>query len=1253
MRWVTTSSLREWAKTRDCQGAIPELIRKLIRATCNDIKTIHFPSGENVQLGGWDGVLELTEGNEYLPVGISLWEIGCDDKVRSKADKDYAKRTEDPLGYEKSESAYIFLTPRLFRDKNKWIEEKKKENIWKDVRVIDATILEEWLEQAPSIATWLSTKKTRDFPLGKLESPERYWDKWSTGPDNVKLLPELLLGGRSAQKEQLLERAHSCSLIVVEGASEEEALAFIISCFKTSTEHGDSFLSKGIIVYDQEIYETLTESKNRLIIIPHFGNSKNHPFTLSRGHAVILPVGADNLRKDENKIILPRIDREVFINSLVASGIDINIATNYSRETTRNVQILRRQLKFDINCPNWTSPDIFRKLIPAILLNKWQDNLTGDREMISKVSKKEYSEAIRDFRSVTADSESPIVKVGELWRLVSPLDTWIHAMDKLSRDDLNLFESIAVEVLSEVDPNFEDNAITEGFVSYRMQYSRQLREGVIQSLILVAIYGDELRIDLPSSSQNWVDGIVYQVLEHKGTNFWKSIDHILPLLAEASPAVFLDVVKKGIEIENSPILGLFEEEKAFLSGYNYYHTGLLWALECLAWGPNLLSRVSLILQSLIRLAPDVNLMNKPINSCKEIFCYWHPQTFSSVSDREQILRLLFKRDYDSAWRILMFFLPSAHPIAHGTYKPRWRSFNQSTLEESFLDESYIKMPRIYAQLIMDFFKREEQQLVDVVRCLPEFEDISIQQDVLKHMLNIADRIEQKTHEAWDMLRGLIHRHRSHPDRDWSLPEPLIQQYEDLYNNLTPADDLKRELWLFDKHWEIENLEGFDYRTHNHDQIGELSKKKRLDFLNKFYLEQGITKVLTLINQVKEPQVLGFIASLVINKEEDITVALKIFPNGEKERRFVGEFFYRISIKHGIQWALNEFLKINRSKLIHEDEAWLLLSLPHTQEVWKFLGTYDIEVKDLYWKRIVPRIWLADDYPFLIGKLLDYHRYYTVIDCINYNLDKISPELKIEILYGLAKNKDEVNISIDHHDIGRIFEDLDKSNSVAKEQLVKLEWIHYQYLQHTNRGPKLLWEQLAEDPVFFTDMMKLSDFSSLENAEPSSLKNDHEFIQKFQAHQLIRNWNKIPGFSRGNNLDDIKLENWVRTVREILAGTNVLKSADDRIGKMLAGYPEDGGAWPPVPICEILENINTKEILEGFRCEVFNKRGSSSRSPFTGGQIERNKASYFKRLAREKINLYPVIANIFEDLTKGFEEDAKYEDDRATRDSFDY
>ena len=77
MKWIDTNDLREWAKSRDCQETIPQLVRKLIRATSNSIKTIKFPSGENILTGGWDGILDVSAETEYLPLGTSLWEFGC------------------------------------------------------------------------------------------------------------------------------------------------------------------------------------------------------------------------------------------------------------------------------------------------------------------------------------------------------------------------------------------------------------------------------------------------------------------------------------------------------------------------------------------------------------------------------------------------------------------------------------------------------------------------------------------------------------------------------------------------------------------------------------------------------------------------------------------------------------------------------------------------------------------------------------------------------------------------------------------------------------------------------------------------------------------------------------------------------------------------------------------------------------------------------------------------------------------------
>jgi hypothetical protein len=77
MKWIDSTDLTSWANRRDCQETLPHLVRKLIRATSNTIQSIKFPSGESVLLGGWDGILEVTEETEYLPAGTSLWEFGA------------------------------------------------------------------------------------------------------------------------------------------------------------------------------------------------------------------------------------------------------------------------------------------------------------------------------------------------------------------------------------------------------------------------------------------------------------------------------------------------------------------------------------------------------------------------------------------------------------------------------------------------------------------------------------------------------------------------------------------------------------------------------------------------------------------------------------------------------------------------------------------------------------------------------------------------------------------------------------------------------------------------------------------------------------------------------------------------------------------------------------------------------------------------------------------------------------------------
>ena len=181
MKWIDSTDLKQWAPRRDCQENLTILARRLIRATTTKIDKILFPSGENILLSGWDGILESSESTEYIPQGLSLWEFGSNKDKKSKANLDYEKRIKDPLGYDLSSATFIFVTPYTWPDKEEWCKEKLKEKNWKDIKIFDGEILEEWLEIAPTVSAWLG-KLIGKYPTGGVQPTEHFWDEWSTGP---------------------------------------------------------------------------------------------------------------------------------------------------------------------------------------------------------------------------------------------------------------------------------------------------------------------------------------------------------------------------------------------------------------------------------------------------------------------------------------------------------------------------------------------------------------------------------------------------------------------------------------------------------------------------------------------------------------------------------------------------------------------------------------------------------------------------------------------------------------------------------------------------------------------------------------------------------------------------------------------------------------------------------------------------------------------------------------------------------------
>ncbi len=231
----------------------------------------------------------------------------------------------------------------------------------------------------------------------------------------------------------------------------------------------------------------------------------------------------------------------------------------------------------------------------------------------------------------------------------------------LSKFRLADFFLLAEHVLSETDPALElpeDKRWVAGLYGKVRAHSAALRKGVCETLVILSIHGNNLfRERLAVDVEANVSTLIDRLLTPLSLDKLLSHDNDFPRYAEAAPDAFLNLLETDLKQPQPVLLGLLRPvESGLFSGCP--RTGLLWALECLAWNPQYLLRVSLLLAQLSRISIDDNWTNKPIHSLEAIFRSWMPQTAASLEQRIKTFEVLTKRFPDIGWPICIEQLTS-------------------------------------------------------------------------------------------------------------------------------------------------------------------------------------------------------------------------------------------------------------------------------------------------------------------------------------------------------------------------------------------------------------------------------------------------------------------------------------------------------------------------------------------------------------------------------------------------------------------
>jgi transcriptional regulator with XRE-family HTH domain len=797
IRWVNATDLSQWAERRDGQGAMPELLTRLIRAATGMAARIRFPSDESIQLGGWDGTCEIENGTEHIPSGTSGWEIGTQrTDILGKASDDYTKRTSDPLGIDREHATFVFVTPRHWPKKRDWAVARQKDGKWADVRAYDGDDLVHWIELYPAVGHWLAvTMGSRPQGVRQLEEA---WEEWSLSTQRP-LTTELILAGRDEDAARILRwLREEPSLLSVQGESPDEAAAFLYAAIEQlPEEYRVQYYAHCLIAGVPDAARALGDSVSPLIIVledPDPGLARR---LAERGHHVFAAYGLD-AGVAERVLQLSRPRRDAIEFALINMGLVDDQARNLARDSARSLAVLRRLIpSAPGKIPHWATGTPPRSLVAALLAGAWKDDVDGDRIMLERLAGEKFEVISAQLAPLVGTLDQPLRKAGSVWKVASPRDAWFRLSRQISPADFDRFETVVHDVLASRDPRFDmdpDERWLANIKGVRPQYSEYLRCGLGETLILFSLFGSHARSIAGANAR--VDSILQRLLDKADRERWWSLSRDFQLLAEAAPEAFLAMLEEGLE-RDAPVTVLFGEDGGPVGGEHV--SNLLWALEALAWSPRYLGRVCNIIAKLAAGDPGGRYGNRPGNSLRNIFLLWLPQTFAPLDDRFRVLDRLRKTEPDVAWKLMLGILPSGYDTASPSSHTRWRDLSVDQQEETtyaliakgaqgiaerLLADAGVSAAR-WTGLIEAFPNLAPEYRAEAVRLLRQAEP------------DISD--DDQRAAISDSVRGLLNHHRTVPDADWALPGDELDGIEPVYQALEPRDPIRKFSWLFSSH----------------------------------------------------------------------------------------------------------------------------------------------------------------------------------------------------------------------------------------------------------------------------------------------------------------------------------------------------------------------------------------------------------------------------------------------------------------------
>ena len=1265
---VTRDQLLRWGATAGATGQLPRLIRSLIAETEPSAEWIDMPAGTGVAAPGWDGIVRCSDGNRFVPAGLSCWEASTrQTKSHDKALSDYDKRARNTPCTERADMAFVAVVCAQWTKARDFLEEKLQCDDFRSVQALNVDDIEAWLECAPVSTVWL--REVMGEPVAGVGLLSRWWGAWLNST-TVPLGAGIVLAGRNEAAESLRDRCgqQGGGVITVGGdMHRDEILAFVAASLVAPSQGegsredvlylDDCGTAQRLLAAEDPVGlgQSCVSTSGMTVVVPSAEFTSHLPPNSS--HRLIVPVPGSL----QAEIVLGALDTSLVAEQMVSLGQDSDKSHDFGALARMSLLTLRRRLanQPELYQPAWAAGSISRTLRRSLLLNSWSQRSKGDADIVRRFTGSSHDDVAEILHNLAGASEPPMLLTDDRWHVVAPTDAWSLISEQITRDDLDSFAGFALEVLTDPDPflGMSDVERMQAEIGgTTTKHSSHIKRGIATTLALLGTFPPRLRGDVaPATSA--AEGIVARILgsanEAEDPSTWASVSEVLPLLVEAAPEAVLTGLRSCLSTQHPFTEAMFADGQANLTGLPSAspHVRILEALEVLAWSPNHLEGVVDVLAVLAAVDPGGRWGNRPDKSLESIMWPSSPQTSAGGEDRLQALDMLRRRHNSVAWDLMLSMLPSGPSSVLLRRGPRYRAWKNgpSVVTRSQRGQTYSE---VAARLVHDAGSDPEQvkALIEHVSDLPP--DVRGSLQVTLENIALSEPDEEIRCSLWPALRRTVGYHRGNGDTGGILSVAELEQFEALMDRLHPSDPLTAYGMLFDGGFgSIDGISPRDYEAYV-----EVRASRQADAVATMHDSGGIAAVLDFAANVREPRNVGeALAATGSDVDEEMLAAMNSAPETVTQVA-LGYFATRF---REFRWDGIDCL-IDRHSLSAQVKADLVRACPPRERPWRKVTELGTEVAAEYWTRV--EYWsvgLPEDHAELLevtqglrgARRADFAAWLLSLQSNSFASEPEFAEEAANCLEEWIQQETPLTSAFDCHDLVSLMKVLDQNvDHLGADRVVMIEWHYYPALKHASdfEAPNL-YRSMAHDPNFFVSLVEFvfKPASARREDQPEPSVAEQQLASK--AYSLLESWPQsgiFPGLDEGGNIVSEQLNSWIDHARSLLAEKDRSAIGDQQIGKVLAASPPDpDGEWPSAAVRDLIERLQSDHIDTGLSVAIQNQRGVTTRGPYDGGDQERNLAEHY----RQTSNLFstsPRTRAIFEQLATSYDEEAAWHDRQA-------